>query len=136
MRYQTRSFKNLVIKMSISWPNIMFDYSDKLWVSQMKVISAKKKRKHQIQQRMYSTVVEKRRSLSNDQMHTVKNTHKFNEAIRSALLKLRPALHLVKFPDLESNDRSVPRERTLVPITAEKLTIGFAVKPTLVLIPA
>lgn len=100
------------------------------------VISAKKKkRKHQIQQRMYSTVVEKR-SLSNEQMHRVKNTHKFNEAIRSALLKLRPALHLVKFPDLESNDRSVPRERTLVPITAEKLTIGFAVKPTLVLIPA
>lgn len=31
--------------MSISWPNIMFDYSDKLWVSQRKVISAQKKKK-------------------------------------------------------------------------------------------
>lgn len=32
--------------MSISWPNIMFDYSDKLWVSQMKVISAKKEKEN------------------------------------------------------------------------------------------
>ena len=56
--------------------------------------------------------------------------------MRSALEKFKPALHLVKFPDLVSNDTSVPRARRLVPRTPEKLTTGLAVNPTLVLIPA
>ena len=67
---------------------------------------------------------------------TQRNTHKFKAAIRSTLEKLNPALYLVKFPVLESNETSVPRARALVPITPEKLTIGFAVNPMLVLIPA
>jgi len=33
-------------------------------------------------------------------------------------------------------ERSAPRAKTLVPITSEKLTIGFVVNLTLVLIPA
>ena len=50
--------------------------------------------------------------------------------------KLRPALHLVKFPVFESNDRSVPIATTLVPKVPEKLTIGFAVNPMLEFMPA
>jgi len=64
------------------------------------------------------------------------NTHKVSAAIRSALEKLNPALHLVKFPVLVSNETSVPKASILVPTTPEKFTIGFAVKPTLVHIPA
>ena len=58
-------------------------------------------------------------------------THKVNEAIRSTFDKLTPALHLMKSPVLVSNERSVPSEATLVPITPEKLTVGFTVNPTL-----
>lgn len=56
--------------------------------------------------------------------------------MRSALVKLKPALYLVKFPVAVSKERSAPRERVLLPTTPEKLTTGFAVKPRLVLIPA
>lgn len=56
--------------------------------------------------------------------------------MRSALLKLNPALNLVKFPVLVSKEMSVPSEATLVPTAADKLTMGFAVNPILVLIPA
>jgi len=63
-------------------------------------------------------------------------THRVNEAIKSSLVKLSPALDFVNSPILVSKERSAPRARTLVPITPEKLTIGFAVNPTLVLIPA
>lgn len=56
--------------------------------------------------------------------------------MRSALEKLMPALHLVKFPVLVSNETSVPIAARLVPKTPEKLTIGFAVNPMLVAIPA
>lgn len=52
------------------------------------------------------------------------------------MAKLSPALTLVKFPVLVSNERSVPRARRFDPITPEKLTIGLAVNPILVLIPA
>lgn len=69
-------------------------------------------------------------------MNTLRNTHRVNEATRSDLEKLIPALHLVKFPVLESNERSVPSATRLVPTIPEKLTKGFAVSPTLVLIPA
>lgn len=65
-----------------------------------------------------------------------RTTYSVNEAVRSAWVKLNPALHLVKFPVLVSNATSVPSPRTLVPITPEKLTTGFAVNPMLVLIPA
>ena len=51
--------------------------------------------------------------------------------IRFGLEKLIPTLYLVKFPVLVSNETSV-LEPTLVPTTPEKLTIGFAVNPTLV----
>lgn len=63
-------------------------------------------------------------------------THKVKAAMRSALEKPRPALHLVKLPLAVSNERSDPRDRVLFPTTPEKFTIGFAVKPMLVLIPA
>lgn len=56
--------------------------------------------------------------------------------MRSVLVKFNPALHFVKFPEAVSNERSVPKARVLFPITPEKLTIGFAVKPRLVLMPA
>lgn len=56
--------------------------------------------------------------------------------MRSALEKLNPALHLVKFPLAVSKATSVPSETVLFPATPEKLTIGVAVKPMLVLIPA
>lgn len=52
-------------------------------------------------------------------------TYRVREAIRSSLVKLKPALILVKLPDLVSNETSVPRAKTLVPITPEKLTVGF-----------
>jgi len=42
----------------------------------------------------------------------------------------------VKFPVAVSNERSVPRATTLLPTTPEKLTMGLAVNPRLVLIPA
>lgn len=70
------------------------------------------------------------------QVKQIRNTHRDNEATRSALEKLNPALHLVKFPVFESNERSVPNATRLVPTRPEKLTIGFAVRPTLVMIPA
>jgi len=66
----------------------------------------------------------------------MQTTHRANEAIRSAFEKLMPALHLVKLLALLSNDTSVPSDNTLLPSTAAKLTTGFAVNPTLVLIPA
>ena len=63
-------------------------------------------------------------------------THTVNEATKSSLVKFSPALNLVNSPILVSKETSVPRASTLVPTTPEKLTIGFAVNPTLVLIPA
>ena len=69
-------------------------------------------------------------------MHNSSVTYTFKDAMRSALVKLSPALHLVKFPEAVSNERSVPKARVLLPITPEKLTMGFAVRPMLVLIPA
>lgn len=66
----------------------------------------------------------------------VKTTHRFKEVMRSAFVKRKPALHFVIAPALVSKDTSVPRARTLVPKTPEKLTMGFAVNPTLVHIPA
>lgn len=65
-----------------------------------------------------------------------KETHKVNEAIRSVLEKLNPALHFVKIPVLVSKETSLPSAMTLLPKTPEKLTTGFAVNPMLVLIPA
>lgn len=62
-------------------------------------------------------------------------THRVNDAIRSTLEKLKPALHLVKFPVLVSNETSVPSAIEFVPMTPEKLTTGLAVKPMLELIP-
>lgn len=56
--------------------------------------------------------------------------------MRSALVKLNPALYLVKFPVAVSKATSAPRATAPLPITPEKLTTGFAVKPMLVLIPA
>ena len=52
------------------------------------------------------------------------------------MVKLNPALTLVNCPVFESKERSVPIAATLVPKTPEKLTTGFAVNPTLVVIPA
>lgn len=70
-------------------------------------------------------------------LHTIpKITYTVKAAIRSALEKLNPVLTLVKFPVFVSKERSVPSPTRLVPITPEKLTTGFAVKPTLVLIAA
>lgn len=65
-----------------------------------------------------------------------KTTHSVREAMRSEWVKFNPVLNLVKFPEAVSNDRSVPTARELVPTTPEKLTVGFAVNPMLVLIPA
>ena len=47
-------------------------------------------------------------------------THKVNVPIRSTFDKLTPALHSMKCPFLVSNERSIPSEATLVPITPEK----------------
>ena len=63
-------------------------------------------------------------------------TYTVKEVMRSALEKLNPALHLVMFPVAVSKAISVPSETTLFPATPEKLTIGVAVNPILVLIPA
>lgn len=73
---------------------------------------------------------------SQERYPTLVKTHRFKEAMRSVFVKLKPALHLVIAPTLVSKDRSVPRERRLVPTTPEKLTMGLAVNPRLVLIPA
>lgn len=56
--------------------------------------------------------------------------------MRSALVKFNPELYLVKFPVAVSKETSAPRETASLPITPDKLTTGFAVKPMLVLIPA
>lgn len=63
-------------------------------------------------------------------------TYKVNEAIRSEEEKLNPALHLVKALVAVSNETSVPNFSVSVPATPEKLTMGLAVSPMLVLIPA
>ena len=52
-------------------------------------------------------------------------TYRVREAIKSSLVKLRPALILVKLPDLVSKETSVPTAKALFPITPEKLTVGF-----------
>lgn len=67
---------------------------------------------------------------------TLSVTHRVSEAIRSALEKLNPAFNLVNCPVFESKETSVPSATTFVPKTPEKLTTGFAVNPTLVVIPA
>lgn len=64
------------------------------------------------------------------------STYRAREAMRSSLVKLKPALHLMKFPVVESKETSVPRAKFLLPKTPEKLRIGFAVNPMLALIPA
>lgn len=67
---------------------------------------------------------------------TSRITHRVKEVMRSALVKFNPALYLVKFPVAVSKATSAPRATAPLPITPEKLTTGFAVKPMLVLIPA
>jgi len=62
--------------------------------------------------------------------------YRVRDAMRSACVIFSPALYLVKLPDAVSNERSVPTATKLFPTTPEKLTMGFAVKPMLVLIPA
>lgn len=52
-------------------------------------------------------------------------TYTVREAIKSSLVKFKPALILVKLPDLVSKETSVPAAKRLVPITPEKLTVGF-----------
>ena len=64
------------------------------------------------------------------------NTHRAKAAIRSALVMLRLALYLIKFPVAVSNATSAPTETVLDPTTPEKLTTGFAVNPMLALTPA
>ena len=54
-------------------------------------------------------------------------THKVNVPIRSTFDKLTPALHSMKCPFLVSNERSIPSEATLVPITIEKLHWGYLI---------
>lgn len=56
--------------------------------------------------------------------------------MRSVDVKLKAALYLVKFPEAVSKETSVPSDTVLFPATPEKLTMGLAVKPMLVLIPA
>lgn len=56
--------------------------------------------------------------------------------MRSEVEKLSPALYLVKFPEVVSKEISVPTATVLFPAMPEKLTMGLAVKPMLVLIPA
>lgn len=63
-------------------------------------------------------------------------THNVKEAMRSVLVKFNPALYLVKFPVAVSKERSAPRDKSLLPATPEKLTMGVAVNPILVLMPA
>lgn len=58
------------------------------------------------------------------------------EAIKSSLVKFKPALKCLKLPDSVLKATSVPRAKSLVPTTPEKLTIGLAVNPTLVEIAA
>jgi hypothetical protein len=47
-----------------------------------------------------------------------------------------PALYLIKSPVEVSKETSDPTETKLFPSTPEKFTMGLAVKPMLVLIPA
>ena len=54
-------------------------------------------------------------------------THKVNVPIRSTFDRLTPALHSMKSPFSVSNERSVPNEATLVPITPEKLHWGYLI---------
>lgn len=63
-------------------------------------------------------------------------THNVKEAMRSALVKFNPALYFVKFPEAVSKERSAPRDKSQLPATPEKLTMGVAVNPILVLMPA
>lgn len=66
----------------------------------------------------------------------MEGTYRVREAIKSSLVKLKPALKCLKSPDWVLKETSVPRAKTLFPTTPEKLTMGLAVKPTLVQIPA
>jgi hypothetical protein len=63
-------------------------------------------------------------------------THRLRDAIRSSLVKLSPALYLVKFPLAVSSEASAPSAKALVPNTLDRLTTGLAVKPMLALTPA
>lgn len=63
-------------------------------------------------------------------------THTVNDAIRSVPVRLIPPFNLVKFPVAVSNEISVPIVALWFPATPEKLTVGLAINPRLVLIPA
>jgi len=65
-----------------------------------------------------------------------KDSHRVNAAIRSVLVRLNPALYLVKFPVAVSRETSAPTERAPLPNTPERLTMGLAVNPMLALTPA
>ncbi|BAS95081.1 Os05g0536225 [Oryza sativa Japonica Group] len=58
------------------------------------------------------------------------------EICKSLLVWLSPALYLVKSPVAVSNATSVPTAKAPVPNTPEKLTRGFAFRPTIAFRPA
>ena len=66
----------------------------------------------------------------------VETTYKVTAAMRSALVKLNPALYLAKSPVAVSYATSAPTAIALLPSTPERLTKGFEFKPKLALIPA
>ena len=68
--------------------------------------------------------------------YLVETTYKVTAAMRSALVKLNPALYLVKSRVAVSYATSAPAAIALLPNTAERLTKGFAFMPALALIPA
>lgn len=56
--------------------------------------------------------------------------------MRSGLVRLRAALYLVKLLVAVSNETSTPTERSWLPKTPERLTIGLELSPTLAFTPA
>ncbi len=62
--------------------------------------------------------------------------YRSSAAVRSGVVWLSPALYLVKSPVAVSNATSVPTAKAPVPNTPEKLTRGFAFRPTIAFRPA
>ena len=64
--------------------------------------------------------------------------YRSSAAVRSSSVaqSVSPALYLVKFPLAVSNATSVPTAKAPVPNTPEKLTRGFAFRPTIAFRPA
>ncbi len=55
--------------------------------------------------------------------------YKIKDALKSDFMKLRPALYLVRFPDILSKPSSPPKAKPSLPTTPVASTIGDCVRP-------